>query len=947
MKPLAPFAAQWSAISALLDEALNLPAPQREAWLAGLSGEQATHSEALRALLARQAEIETDDFLEALPRLDPPPSAPGQGLGPGSKVGPYRLIEAIGQGGMGSVWLAERSDGLMQRQVALKLPRVTWGDAFAERLDREREILASLTHPHIARLYDAGVDAHGRPFLAMEYVQGEPIDAYCRHHALPLRERVALLLQVMAAVAHAHARLVVHRDLKPSNILVTAEGQASLLDFGIAKLLDGEQTQATALTEQSGRALTLDYASPEQIRGEPLGTASDIYSMAVVAYEVLADVRPYRLKRGSAAELEEVIAGAQVPLASNASTEPALRKQLRGDLDAILNHALKKSAAERYPTMEAFAQDLRRWLDGEPVLARPDRFAYRAAKFVGRHRLQVAAGAVVAIALVAGSSVALWQAHEARLHAQRAQTEAATAQAVQAFLEGVFLTSSADQIDPKNARDVTARELLDRGAERIDAELAHAPLARERLLDVLASIYGNMVLTDKEIELRRKVLAQSRSVHGAASDEAVIAMAKLSHALTLNDKRPEAVSLLKDAATLLDGRQEQGTRARFEVDVMQAAFERRSNPRQGLVYADRAIEYARRFGTNDDLANALQMKADSAHSLHDYAQASEVYAELIRLCEAHPPLGAGGLAIMYESLGDAQTELGQYAEAERNIRKGIERDEKRGAEVTVHAGHAYLSIFLRRTGRPRESIDVITGALRWARSPASESQQSLAHAVRVRYAMALLAYGRAQDALRESDDDVALTVDAKSVTALDFGVLAMRALALIQLGRLAEAHELLDRARSLKKDMVGKVPSASVDQAERAWLVANGRGAEALADAKAKRVAEKLAPEPGPDAPVGELVEWAGYELAAGHFEAARSRADRALESIARGGQVNYQRDKEARATLIVGRALLGNGQVKDAVPVLERAVAMYSALFDPASPELAEAARILAQSRR
>ncbi|HSI51363.1 MAG TPA: protein kinase [Ideonella sp.] len=858
------------------------------------------------------------------------------------------MIEAIGQGGMGLVWLAERADGLMQRQVALKLPRVAWGDAFAERLAREREILASLAHPHIARLYDAGVDAHGRPFLAMEYVQGEAIDAYCCHHALPLRERVALLLQVMAAVAHAHARLVVHRDLKPNNILVTPEGQASLLDFGIAKLLDGELTQATALTEQSGRALTLDYASPEQIRGEPLGTASDIYSMAVVAYEVLADVRPYRLKRGSAAELEEVIAGAEVPLASSASTDPALRKQLRGDLDAILNHALKKSAAERYPTMEAFAQDLRRWLDGEPVLARPDRFAYRAAKFIGRHRLPVAAGAAVAVALVAGASVALWQAHEARLQAQRAQAEAATAQAVQGFLEGVFLASSADQTDPKKARDMTARELLDRGVDRIDVELTHAPLARERLLDVLASIYGNMVLTDKEIELRRKVLAQSRSLHGATSGEAVIAMAKLSHALTLNDKRPEALSLLKEAATVLDGRQEQGTRARFEVDVMQAAFERRSNPRQGLVYADRAIDYARSFGTNDDLANALQMKADSAHSLHDYALASEVYAELIRLCEAHPPLGAGGLAVMYESLGDAQTELGHYAEAERNIRKGIERDEKRGAsEVTVHMGHAFLSIFLRRTGRPHESIDVITGALRWARSPAGESQQSLAHAIRVHHAMALLAFGRAKDALQESDDDVALKVDAKSVTALDFGLLAMRARALIQLGHLAEAHELLDHARSLRNDMVGKVPTASIDQAERAWLVANGQGAEALADAKAKRVAEKLAPEPGPDAPVSELVEWAGYELAAGHFERARSQADRALESIARGGQVNYQRDKEARATLIVGRALLGNGQVKDAVPVLERAVAMYSALFDPASPELAEAARILAQSRR
>ncbi|WP_377155418.1 serine/threonine-protein kinase [Roseateles sp. UC29_93] len=324
------------------------------------------HREALRALLAHQAEVETDDFLDTLPRLfaaDGPADRPlpFDGVLPGSSVGAYRLIAEIGRGGMGTVWLAERADGLMHRRVALKLPRLVWGDSLAERMDREREILETLEHEHIARLYDAGIDAQGRPFLAMEHVDGVPIDAYCRDRALSVRERVALLLQVMAAVGHAHARLVVHRDLKPSNILVTPDGKVKLLDFGIAKLLEGDSTQRTALTEFSGRALTLDYASPEQIRGDPLGTASDVYSLGVVAYEVLAGVRPYRLKRGSAAELEEVIASADVPRASNiasadsassastasGSSDPwadrSLRRQLRGDLDAILDHALKKS----------------------------------------------------------------------------------------------------------------------------------------------------------------------------------------------------------------------------------------------------------------------------------------------------------------------------------------------------------------------------------------------------------------------------------------------------------------------------------------------------------------------------------------------------------------------------------------------------------------------------
>ena len=369
MTPASAYGDSWPALSKLLDEALDLPAGEREAWLASLADEHAEHREALLALLATQASIETGDFLAELPKLPESSlsAAPADAALEGARVGPYRLLSQIGEGGMGTVWLAERADGLMARRVALKLPLLTWGGALAERMARERSILASLEHENIARLYDAGIDAQGRPFLAMEYVEGVAIDAYCRERALPLGERVALLLQVMAAVSHAHARLVVHRDLKPGNILVTPAGRVSLLDFGIAKLIEGERTQATALTELSGRALTLDYASPEQIRGEPLGTGSDIYSMAVVAYEVLSGARPYRLKRGSAAELEEAIASAEAPPASAATEDGALRRQLRGDLDAILNQALKKRPEDRYPTMEAFARDIERWRSGEPV----------------------------------------------------------------------------------------------------------------------------------------------------------------------------------------------------------------------------------------------------------------------------------------------------------------------------------------------------------------------------------------------------------------------------------------------------------------------------------------------------------------------------------------------------------------------------------------------------
>jgi serine/threonine-protein kinase len=427
MTSLSHFADEWSAISQLLDEVLALAPHARAAWLDSLGGAVARHRETLRSLLQTQSELDEDDFLRTLPSLAQRdgPAAVADLTEPraGELVGPYRLIRELGRGGMGLVWLAERSDGVAARRVALKLPRQAWGRALAERLAREREILAGLEHEHIARLYDAGTDAQGRPFIAMQHIEGEAIGAYCERRALGVTDRIALLLQALEAVAHAHARLVVHRDLKPSNVLVNGEGRVTLLDFGVAKLLQDGSTGATALTEIAGRALTPDYASPEQIRGEPLGTASDVYSLGVLAYELLAGAKPYRLTRGTAAELEEAITLADPPAASEVAPTRALKKALRGDLDAILGKALKKSVGDRYPSVDAFAQDLQRYLRGEPVLARPEGTAYRVAKFVGRHRLAVAMGTGAAMSLLAGGALAAWQAHVAGEQAQRASAE--------------------------------------------------------------------------------------------------------------------------------------------------------------------------------------------------------------------------------------------------------------------------------------------------------------------------------------------------------------------------------------------------------------------------------------------------------------------------------------------------------------------------------------------
>ena len=246
---------------------------------------------------------------------------------------------------MSAVWLAERADGSLKRKVALKLPLLSWAPGLSERFARERDILATLEHPHIARLYDAGLDAQGRPYMALEHVEGRPIDAFCREQALPVAVCLQLLLQVADALAYAHGRLVLHRDLKPANILVTAQGQVRLLDFGVAKLMQGDSAVETALTRVSGRAMTPDYASPEQVRGEPLGTASDVYSLGVVAYELLAGTRPYRLQRGSAAELEEAITAQEIPAASTAATTPVPRNRRRAPTQPDAHHEFDRTRA--------------------------------------------------------------------------------------------------------------------------------------------------------------------------------------------------------------------------------------------------------------------------------------------------------------------------------------------------------------------------------------------------------------------------------------------------------------------------------------------------------------------------------------------------------------------------------------------------------------------------
>ncbi|WP_202845407.1 serine/threonine-protein kinase [Luteimonas saliphila] len=475
---------RWQRLSPLLDALLELDEGARAASLASLREEDPQLADDLEELIALEAS--GDDFLnEPLIGVHP-------GVQAGAAVGPYELERMLGEGGMGQVWLARRADGLYQRRVALKLLRPGLADPNLRlRFTRERQILARLEHPHIARLLDAGISSDNQPYLALEYVEGEPITDWCRARDPGVTARVDLFLQVCEAVSHAHTNLIVHRDLKPSNILVTPLDDVRLLDFGIAKLLDTPE-QALDHTRTGLRTFTLHYAAPEQIRGEPVTTMTDVYSLGVVLYELLTDRKPYQLKRPSDAQWEDAILNVDPLRPSQAlqratdggEAESRLRRRARevaGDLDNIVLKALSKKPEQRYPSVEALALDLQRSLDGKPVHARPQSVSYRIGKYVRRHRWALATATMVSLVLVSALGIVAWQARQA-------VQESARAQAMQNFVVGLFETAG----DVPSDALVDIRQLLDGGELRIERELAHQPVARAELLGVVARLRAGL-----------------------------------------------------------------------------------------------------------------------------------------------------------------------------------------------------------------------------------------------------------------------------------------------------------------------------------------------------------------------------------------------------------------------------------------------------------------------
>ncbi len=851
MTAIGDLSPRWSELSALLDEALALPAAERVRWVDSAAIEPVELRDTLRRLLLAQARVETGDFLETIPKLEPasvPPSVAGEPAA-GDAVGPYRLQREIGRGGMGAVWLAERADGALRRQVALKLPRLTWDGALGERLARERDILASLEHPNIARLYDAGVDAAGRPWLAMEFVDGQPIDVYCRERGLDTRARVRLLLEVAAAVAHAHRQQVLHRDLKPSNILVTADAQVRLLDFGIAKLMRDDRAAETALTRAAGRALTPEYASPEQVRGDSLSVASDVYSLGVVAYELLSGDKPYRLKRGSAAELEEAIVSAGAPAASARAGDVTTARALRGDLDAILNQALRKESERRYASVEAFAADLRRYLTNERVLARPDSLVYRAVRLWRAHALPIAlsAAALVAlgaavglgptalliVALAAGLGATAWQARRAFAQARATARQAARADAVQQFLVDLLGSAGFGIISAEQRRATTVDQLLERAAQRLHERPSSDPQVQETLLGVVAQLFQGLGVHARAVALRRD-LARRLDGRDAAPLERAQVHAAIGDALVESDDVARGIEAYHASLAALEG-----------LDATSAAIAR-ARVQARLGFAHHCIGHGDEGSRWIQAATAspLWRRGDAVTRADILAALCSDSARLGRLDEAEAFLreatacDAEGRAAMDPVAIERRVDLARllasqqrFAESEAEYRAALavfeaagEPDHPSAVRITFE-----FTTPLSLMGRGPEALALIGRTA----AAVERAPQRYAPLERQRMAKAqaelLLDEGR----IDETAPLIAAGVDVMCGSAEPAeSTIAMltKARFLTDIGRFDEARQWLERAAALRTDMFGPWHRLTLVSRNRIVMVAMAQGhfAEAL-----------------------------------------------------------------------------------------------------------------------
>ncbi|MGD2070791.1 MAG: serine/threonine-protein kinase [Gemmatimonadota bacterium] len=709
-------------IQRLFEGALELEPSERADFLSESCAGDTELRARVEALLA--ADEGADTYFAELARRAGLPGAEPPAQVVDERIGPYRIVREIGRGGMGVVYLARRDDGQFEQSVALKLIRRGMdGDTARRRFLRERQILARLQHPGIARIHDGGVTDGGLPWFAMEYVDGMPIDRFCDERRLGVDARLELFREVGRAVQHAHGSLVVHRDLKPSNILVSNDGAVKLLDFGIATLLD-DSTSAD-ITQTAARVLTPAWSAPEQVRGAPVTTATDVYALGLVLYELLSGRRAHGPTDGSPGSLHREIvervpdrpsaALADTPEASGVSpanvaeargTHPArLRRRLAGDLDTICLTALRKEPERRYASAEALVQDIDRHLDGLPILARRDSVNYRLTKFVGRHRVGVAAAALVVAALATGMVAALWQA-------DAAARERDAAEAVTAFMIDLFQTA-----DPSvsGGDEVTARELLDRGAERIERRLVDQPDVQARMLTTVGQVYLQLGLHEPARPLLERALELQRERAGGGADlattalllgkalsdagEADAARARLEEALRIRrarygEEHPAVAESMFELASVLHM-----TADRARGDTL---FERWMAMQDVLPTAPSTAQADRLLQTGQYLRGKQRMPDAERYMREALAMSRSLHGD------EHPSVvgslvALGGLLTNTQRLDEATR---TYEEALR-LNRGLYPDGHAG-RITVLLG---LSSIARRQERPAEADSLLGEAL--------------------------------------------------------------------------------------------------------------------------------------------------------------------------------------------------------------------------------------------
>jgi len=903
---------RWALLSPRLDEMLELDAPARQARLEHWRRADPALARELEALLAILPAAQREQYLEgslraaveAVAAIDPPASDAADARA-GMVCGAWTLERVIGTGGMGSVWLARRSDGRYQARAAIKLPHPgVLARGGAARFEREGRLLARVSHPHIAGLLDAGVTEAGQPYLVLEHVEGAPIDRFCEARQLAIADRVRLVLDVLAAVAHAHRQLVLHRDLKPSNILVDEAGQVKLLDFGIAKLLEAEDDAVGSPAATTQRAFTPDHVAPEQLQGQAVSTATDVYALGVLLYQLLAGVHPTaRAAHTPIERLRAVVETTPRPMsevAARADTPDSRRRArtLRGDLDTIVAKALKKAPAERYAGADALAADLERWLSGRPVLARPDRAGYRLGLFLRRHRLGVGAAALGMLLLVGGAAATAWQAWEARCERDEARWQAERAMArSQLYNQLIGQTGGLDV-------PLTQRQILDGAVRLIEARYAKQPRLAVELLLPIAGQYH----TQGDAEADLAVMQRAARLAAASGEADLIAETACSTVDTyiVLDRLPDAEAALASATAALARLRDPPARLeatcwRYEAELAHAQGQRRRalasalRAEQRLVAADATEgnayptllsllilvqrengDLAGAFATADRVAERRAAQArgstlDQAMELRTravlMADAGEVRAGLTLLREvaarfANDARGAP-LPLQF-TLAQLELAAGGVAEA----RAGLDRvDAARGA-----AQYAARTAFLRGLAALAEGD--VRAAARWLddaeRAPGwrwLRLKSGLTITPGVARARLLLAQGRPAQAAEAIESELA-RLEQADVAHLALRAEAWRAAADIQLAAGAPA-----RARKHAEAALDAATRAARDAAASAHV-----GHARLLLARARRA---LGDEAGARAEAGRAVGPLERGYGSGHALALEARGFPAARQMA------------------------------------------------------------------